>query len=229
MKVKSFLKKFFYFILAAGFLISLAGLGIDLYIRKYCQDKILTLEEASTLPNVDCILVLGCGVYENGEPSPMLKDRLEQGILLYHSGASRKLLMSGDHGSPDYDEVGTMKQYALDAGVPSQDIFMDHAGFSTYESMYRALAVFDVKKVIIVTQKYNLYRAIYDANRLGIEAYGVSADLRPYAGQTYRDLREILARNKDFLYCLFKPAPSYLGDVIPISGNGDLTNDKEEL
>ena len=102
---------------------------------------------------------------------------------------------------------------------------MDHAGFSTYESMYRAQEIFDAKKIIIVTQEYHLYRALYDANRLGLEAYGVASNTQTYSGQSYRDLREVLARNKDFFYCLFKPEPTYLGDVLPIYGNGDITND----
>jgi len=120
-----------------------------------------------------------------------------------------------------------MKSFAVDRGVPSEDVFMDHAGFSTYETMYRAKEVFAAEKVLIVTQSYHLYRAVYIAEGLGLEAYGVSSDLQRYVNQTRMDLREILARDKDFFYVLLKPEPTYLGDVIPISGSGDLTNDKE--
>lgn len=116
-----------------------------------------------------------------------------------------------------------MKQFAVARQVPSSDVFMDHAGFSTYESMVRAKEVFGVQKVIIVTQEYHLYRALYIAKSLGLEAYGVSSDQRSYAGQTYRDLREILARDKDFLSCIFLPKPTFLGEAIPVSGNGDVT------
>jgi vancomycin permeability regulator SanA len=133
--------------------------------------------------------------------------------------------MSGDHGRTDYDEVAAMKQFAINAGIPSENIFMDHAGFSTYESLYRAKEIFQAKKILIVTQEYHLYRAIYIANQLGLEAYGVSADYRSYSGQTGRDIREFLARVKDFGTGIFKPEPTYLGDTIPIWGNGDLTND----
>jgi vancomycin permeability regulator SanA len=156
----------------------------------------------------------------------MLRDRLERGVELYKQKSAPKLLMSGDHGQINYDEVNAMKQYAIENGVPSEDVFMDHAGFSTYETIYRARDVFDAKKVIIVTQEYHLYRALYIAKQLGVEAYGVSADLNRYAGQSMRDLREILARNKDFAKCIVKPKPTYLGEVISVSGNGDLTNDK---
>ena len=104
---------------------------------------------------------------------------------------------------------------------------MDHAGFSTYESMYRAKEVFEAKKVVIVTQKYHLHRALYVAEKLGIDAYGVSSDPRTYRGQFVREIREILARDKDFFKCIVKPEPTYLGDTIPVSGNGDTTNDKK--
>jgi vancomycin permeability regulator SanA len=119
-----------------------------------------------------------------------------------------------------------MKSFAVALGVPSEDVFMDHAGFSTYESIYRAKEIFGADKVLIVTQEYHLHRALYVANALGIEAYGVSADLRTYAGQTKRDVREVLARIKDMGYALLKPQPTYLGDPISLSGNGDATNDK---
>ncbi len=199
--------------------------GINGYVKLSTKQKILSVDEATKLENVDCILVLGCGVLPNGTPSAMLTDRLKQSIALYDSGAAPKLLMSGDHGQTDYDEVNTMKQYAVDAGVPSYDIFMDHAGFSTYESLYRARDIFQAKKIIIVTQKYHLHRALHIAKSLGLEAYGVAADLRNYGGQTFRDVREILARNKDFLTSVFKPKPTYLGETVPVWGDGNLTND----
>lgn len=199
------------------------ALGINAYVVLRTKDQILTPEEM-TAYDADCILVLGCLVREDGTPSNMLHDRLQRGVELYKAGAAPKLLMSGDHGREDYDEVNTMKQFALDAGIASADVFMDHAGFSTYESLYRAKEVFGVKKVIIVTQKYHLYRALHIANKLGLEAVGVAADYRSYAGQTYRDVREILARNKDFFTGIFQPEPTYLGEMIPIFGSGDLTN-----
>ncbi|WP_304427371.1 vancomycin high temperature exclusion protein [uncultured Adlercreutzia sp.] len=116
-----------------------------------------------------------------------------------------------------------MKRVAEEAGVPAEDIFMDHAGFSTYESMYRARDVFGAKRIVIVSQEYHLHRALYVAKALGLEAYGVSADLRPYAGQQARDLREILARNKDFATAILQPEPTFLGDPISLSGSGSIT------
>lgn len=205
-----------------------ALLIINAHVKSASRDRILPTEQAAALPDVDCVIVLGCRVNENGTVSDMLRDRLTCGIALYEAGAAPKLLMSGDHGKPDYNEVGAMKQFATDHGVPSENVFMDHAGFSTYETLYRAKAVFGARKILIVTQEYHLYRALYIAKQLGLDAYGVSADLHTYAGQRVRDLREVLARCKDFAKCLFMPAPTYLGDPIPLTGSGDLTNDNAE-
>ena len=205
---------------------ALAVLGTNMVIKASAKDRILSAEEASQLQDVDCILVLGCGVRADGTPSPMLEDRLKRAVELYQMGASSKLLMTGDHGKVDYDEVATMKAFAVEAGIASEHIFMDHAGFSTYESMYRAKDIFQARKIIIVTQAYHLHRAVYIAQKLGLEAYGVAADYRSYSGQLSRDAREVLARTKDFCTCVFKPEPTYLGDVIPIWGNGNLTNDE---
>ena len=201
------------------------AIGINAYVVQHTAGRILPPEDAVQLKDVDCILVLGCKVHADGNPSAMLEDRLRRSMELFHAGAAPKLLMSGDHGTIPYNEVQSMKQYAMDNGIPSADIFMDHAGFSTYESVYRARDIFQAKKIIIVTQGYHLYRALYIANALGVEAYGVDADYRDYAGQLGYDLREILARNKDFLTSIFKPEPTYGGNAIPIWGNGDLTND----
>ena len=156
----------------------------------------------------------------------MLRDRLETACRLYEEGAASKIIMSGDHGRKDYDEVQVMKDYAIDKGIPSSDIFMDHAGFSTYESMYRAKAVFQVKNMIVVSQKYHLYRALYSGKGLGIKVTGVPAKETRYAGQMYRDLRELLARDKDVVSVLRKTKPTYLGEAIPVSGDGDVTNDQ---
>jgi len=156
----------------------------------------------------------------------MHEDRCRRGVALYRGGAAPALLMSGDHGQWEYDEVTCMKQYAVDHGVPSSAVFMDHAGFSTYDSMYRARDVFGAKKVIIVTQRYHLFRALYIARQLGLEAYGVSCDYRPYATQTKNSLREFAARCKAFVMCVFQPAPRYLGRPIPLTLDGDVTNDR---
>ena len=213
-------------ILICIFLISLIALFcLNAYVKNYGRKYILSTENASMLENVDCIVVLGCQVKSEGKPSWMLNDRLIRGVDLYKKGVAPKIIMSGDHGQDEYDEVNTMKKFAIEKGVPSENIFMDHAGFSTYESMYRSKEIFAASKIVIVTQEYHLYRAIYIARKLGIEAYGVHSDYNIYGGEGYRELREILARCKDAVKVIFKIKPTFLGEKIPVSGNGNLTND----
>ena len=206
-------------------ILALIILTINLYVKETTKKQIINNSDYTKLENIDYIIVLGAGIWGD-KPSPMLEDRLLEGINLYNNNVSNKIIMSGDHGREEYDEVNIMKNYAIEKGVPSENIFMDHAGFSTYESIYRAKEIFKAKKVVIVTQKYHLYRALYIANQLGLEAYGVGSDPRKYVGATYRELREILARDKDFIKCIFKPEPTYLGETISVSGNGNATNDK---
>ena len=187
----------------------------------------LTVEEASK-ENFDCVLVLGAGVWGDG-PSHLLEERLNKGVEVYNTGCTNRILMTGDHGREEYDEVNVMKNFAIEKGAVAEEVFMDHAGFSTYESMYRAKEVFQVKKVVIVTQKYHLYRAVYNARKLGIDAYGIPADGQynfSLPVRTYNNFRESLARCKDFIWCIIKPEPTYLGEAIPISSSGVLTDDK---
>ncbi len=215
-------------LLALVIIVGIYAISVNAYMVSSTEEKILSAEESAQLQEVDCILVLGAGVHGT-TLSHMLEDRVLTGINLYELGSAPKILMSGDHGQDDYDEVNAMKDYAKDKGVPSEDIFMDHAGFSTYESVYRARDIFQAEKIIIISQKYHLHRAIYIAEYLGLEAYGVDSQLRPYAADTniYNTIREFLARNKEFIYVRLNPEPTYLGEVIPINGNGDITNDKE--
>ena len=203
---------------------SAAVLGVNGYVKSVGGRYMLSPATAAGMQDVDCIVVLGCQVRDDGTPSPMLRDRLQRAVELYDLGTAPKLLMSGDHSREDYDEVGAMKRFAVEAGVPSEDVFMDHAGFSTYETMYRAKEMFGAEKVLVVTQEYHLYRAVYIARQLGMEAYGVPAEAYDYAGQSMRDAREVLARCKDFAVALWQPELDGIGEVIPVSGNGDATN-----
>ena len=205
----------------------LTVLSINFYVVLSTKKQITNLSELKNKNDYDCIIVLGAGIWGD-KPSPMLQDRLDEAIKLYEEGKAPKIIMSGDNGQEGYDEVNVMKDYAIEKGIPSEDIFMDHAGFSTYESIYRAKEIFQVKKAIIVTQKYHLYRALYIANKLDLDVIGVGADPRTYSGQIFREAREILARNKDFVQVIFKIKPTYLGETIPVSGDGNITNDKEK-
>ena len=225
MKKREKLKTICMILLCLALVVVIALCSINGYVKSVAKERIVTVEKTANLEDVDCIIVLGCQVRDDGTLSHMLRDRLMRGLEVYHAGAAPKLLMSGDHGRKEYDEVNAMKQYAIENGVPSEHVFMDHAGFSTYETVYRAKEIFEADKVIIITQEYHLYRALYIADKLGLEAYGVSADLNKYAGQSMRDFREVLARCKDWAMCIFKPEPTYLGESIPVNGNGDVTND----
>lgn len=215
-------KKILLSILSFIIFMTVSIISINLYMYNSVKEQIV--EENSLFEDIDCILVLGAGV-RNGQPTPMLSDRLQESVFLYKMNASDRILMSGDHGQKNYDEVNAMKKFAISKGIPTSHIFMDHAGFSTYESLYRAKEIFQADKIIIVTQEYHLYRALYIANELGIDAVGVSANKQDYAGQFMREAREILARTKDFVTCIIKPEPTYLGEVIPVSGDGNITND----
>ena len=219
-------KKILIALLVAVLLIGLCVLGVNIFVKSSVSDKIVTVEKAKDM-NADCIIVLGAGLRPDGKPTWMLEDRINVGDELYKNHAAPKIIMSGDHGRESYDEVNAMKKYAKSEGVPSKDIFMDHAGFETYDTMYRARDVFGAKKVIIVTQKYHLYRAMYAAKKLGLDAYGVSATKRKYDNKQWiRDIREWLARVKIFGKCITKPKPKYLGKKIDLKGSGDVTNDK---
>lgn len=175
--------------------------------------------------SVDAIIVLGAAMYKSG-PSLMLRDRLDAAVSLYKAGISKRILVSGDHGNTNYNEVQGMHDYLLDAGVIDEHIFMDHAGFNTYSSMYRAKEVFLIESAIISTQEFHLPRAVYLANSLGIDASGVICDQQDYFFVIRNKAREFLARVKDWYQAeIFKPEPQYLGEPISIHGTGLATHD----
>lgn len=172
------------------------------------------------------ILVLGAYVYPDGRPSDMVVDRLETAFALYQAGKAPKILISGDHGQVDYDEVNAMRRYLEGKGVPTEDIFMDHAGFDTYNSMYRARDIFQVESAIVVTQAFHLPRAVWLARRMGLEAQGVVADRHIYVSAEYYALREAAARVKAFGEVAVHAKPVFLGPTIPITGDGRATHDQ---
>lgn len=191
--------------------------GLSGYVTASTRDRIL--DPADPPPEgIDCVLVLGCGIHPDGSPTIMLASRIRRSVELYEAGWSGALLMSGDNSREDYNEVGTMRAEAEAQGVPAEAIVTDHAGFSTYDSLYRARDVFGAERVVIVTQAYHLYRALYLAEALGLEAWGVAAEPRNDAGQVGRELREVLARDKDFVTALLQPKPKFLGEPIPLPG-----------
>lgn len=187
------------------------------------KGSIVSADEAS-ISSADAIVVLGASVFADGTPSGILQDRLDDGVALYFAGVAPKLIMSGDNGTESYNEVRVMKQYAIAQGVPSEDIFCDHAGFSTYESMYRAKYVFGCQRIVVATQTYHLYRALWSAKSLGMQATGVPSDYHEYQKQLQYDIREVPARTKDFFKALFRMPSTYVGDAISLDQDGDVTN-----
>lgn len=207
-------------------LVALLCVGMNLVVTLTTAGDIVSSEKADAF-DADCILVLGCSVYADGKtPSPMLKDRLDTAIKLYKEGVAPKILMSGDHSGQYYNEVKVMKNYAIDKGVPSEDIFCDHYGVTTYDSFKRAKDVFVLERVVVVTQKYHLYRGLFDAKWLGIKSVGVASDMRVGGKEL---MREFFGRLKDFTFCVLGVDAQYAGGEIPVDGNGDITNDREDL
>ena len=210
-------------IIALIILLTLSVVGVNLHMTRFSKQYIYKGEVPDTF---DAIVVLGASVRPDGSPSPMLQDRLDKGIHLYNTGVSSKIIMSGDNSSDYYNEVIAMKNYATNMGVPSEQILVDHYGIHTYESMYRLKEVFDAKKVIVVTQDYHLYRAIYIARKLGIDAYGADASTMDYSGQFKRDIREVLARYKDYFKTMFKVKVDINDEKVSIYDDGNNTNEK---
>ncbi len=177
--------------------------GISEYVRLSQKDNVIeSADSISNIDDIDCIIVLGAGLKADGTPSHMLEDRIKVGVEVLNATDARYILMSGDRSGEYYDEPAAMRKYAEDMGVDPSKILVDNSGFSTYESMTRLKEIHGFDKVVVITQKYHLYRALYIAESSDIDAVGVSADLRPYRNQFMRDIREILARVKDFFMCL---------------------------
>lgn len=230
MKEKRKIKTAFKVIIFAGAIIIAAIAAfviINLAVVGTAAKYVYSIDDINSLPKVDCVLVPGALVYDNDSLSAVLQDRVDYAIKIYEAGKADRLLFSGDHGRKDYDEVNAMMDYAVSKGVPKKDIFLDHAGFSTYESMYRARDVFMVKSLIVVSQEFHISRCVYIARGLGLDAYGVNSTARKYGNELSDNTRESLARVKDFFSVnIFHPKPTYLGDAIPIFGDSSLTHDK---
>ncbi len=177
---------------------------------------------ATDVKRADCILVLGAGVWPSG-PSPVLEDRLKTALELYRAGKAPRILVSGDHGRPEYDEPGAMASWLAAHGVPEDAIFLDHAGFDTHSSMVRAQRVFGAERVIVVTQEFHLPRALYLAKAAGLEAEGVSADRRRYEGARWYAAREVVSRTRAVVNATLGRAPRFLGPPVDLGGDGRVT------
>lgn len=221
--IKRWLKSTFLTLVILGVLMAAAVLLVDWSVERTGHQLTGAIDQ---LKSADCVIVPGALVYSNQRPSPILQDRLDVALQVYRTGITNRIIVSGDHGTEQYDEVNVMRQYLLEKGVPPEHIFMDHAGFDTYDTMYRARAIFQVKKAIVVTQTFHLNRALYIGQALGLDVQGVPSDLQVYQKDAYYRLREYPARFKAFIDChILRSTPTYLGKPIPITGSGLATVD----
>lgn len=220
-KIIKFIKNLFLTALFIGGLCTLFVSVCNLTVIWGSQKKVNTQD----VPKCDAIIILGAMV-RGDTPSAILKARLDKGCELYFSGVADRIIMSGDHGRTDYDEVNAMKAYAVSKGVPEEHIFTDHAGFDTYDSMYRAKEIFLCEKVVVVTQAFHINRAVFLGNTLGLETYGVTCSEENYRPALFTThVREPMARVKAVFNAVFKPKPKYLGDSIPIFGEASASWD----
>jgi SanA protein len=180
--------------------------------------KIKTMESAKT---TKVAIVFGAGLQRDGSPSPVLQDRVASAVQLYKTGKVEKLLMSGDNRFVDYNEPGAMQAFAISLGVPQEDIVLDYAGRRTYDTCYRALHIFGVKEAILVTQRYHLPRALFTCNGMGLDATGVTANLREYRkfSRLIWNLRELPATTMALWQVWFSHPMPVMGDAEPIFPN----------
>lgn len=212
MKFKRF--KIFFIWTAGVFFVFIFVTNLVIYIGS----KSYIYKNVADVPEAQVVLIPGTAVLANGELSPILKDRVDKAIELYQAKKVKKILVSGDNSTVERNEVNPVRVYLLEKGIPDKDIFLDHAGFDTYSSMYRAADIFQVKSMIISTQSFHLPRAVFIARALGTEAYGVSADEGHILFKNY--IREVFADEKVVFDLIFHIQPKYLGEVIPITGDG---------
>lgn len=199
-------------------------ISVNSLVEQYGNNYIVSPEKA---PQVDAVIIPGAKINADGTPSQSLKHRLDRGFELYSQGNAEKILVSGDHSSEFYDEVTVMREYLEALGVPPQDIFVDHSGLDTYNTMYRAGKVFEVSSALVVSQHYHNVRAVYIGRQLNISVYGVDALDSNTANMKWMNLREYGARFKAFLQAgIFKPEPKILEEPISIHSDGTVTHDQ---
>jgi len=210
-------------LIAIIFVILAIGLS-RLITEAYSLNRIFSIQEA---PEVPVGIVFGAGLNKDGTVTAVLRHRVEAAADLYFQGKVQKLLMSGDNRFVDYNEPGAMYRYAVELGVPPEDIVLDYAGRRTYDTCYRARDIFQVKKALLITQRFHLPRALFICNQLGLEAYGVNADQLPYrlASHLVWNLREVPATWVAIWEVLItKPLP-VLGEPEPIFIDPEIKED----
>lgn len=209
--MRGILKGVFSMLLAAVLVLVGINLWTVLSVKPYIEQSVSSASESGR--TYDCIVVLGASVYADGTLSPILENRVEAAIELYKQGAASVVIMSGDGRDSNYDEPSAMKEYAVSRGVPEDAIYCDPGGYHTYDTMWRVHNVFGAQSALVVTQEYHLYRAVYDARGVGMDAVGVVSDTGTYHDQLWYDVRECAGRIQDFFYVLVRSVPDnpYVG------------------
>lgn len=223
--IKDFLKTIILFVIVSLLAIFSIGLYIYYSSRNMIKDNVQELKDK----NYDAIIVLGLEEHEKGS-NRLLDERLKTAVELYNNGAAKNIIMSIGHDAETDDEINYMVEYAVNLGVPSEKIYIDNHGISAYDSIYRAKEIFQVEKIILVNQEYNLYRNLYISKKFGFDAIGVKSN---YTKGTYDEelktiFQEVFNMNKDFFKCIVKSSPSHLGEITPITENGDVIIDDIE-
>lgn len=216
------MKKYFKILLYLSIIGLVALISVNYYVKSSTQNDIYDL--AAQLPKTEAGIIFGAGI-RGDQPGKYLKDRLDAGILLYKKNIINKILLSGDNGRDEYDELTVMKNYCYKQGVDTTEIFIDYAGFDTYSTMYRAQHIFKIKKAILVSQKYHLNRAIYIGQQLGVDAIGYSANTGEYPGYQYVTFREYISVFKAFFDVIRNREPHFLGNPIDINGASNYSKD----
>jgi SanA protein len=210
-KLKKYFKIFLYLVIIG----LIAVVSVNYYVKSSTKKQIYY--SLKKFPKNDVGIIFGAGI--NGDqPSKYLKDRLDAGIILYKANRINKILLSGDNGRDEYDELTVMKNYCFNHGVDTTKIFIDYAGFDTYSTMYRAKHIFNIKKATLISQEYHLNRAIYIGQKLGIKSVGYSANQGEYLGYKYVTFREYASIFKSFFDVLRNREPRFLGNPIDING-----------
>jgi SanA protein len=209
------MKRLFPFAVVA---VALVALIVAAHITIYLATKSYIYNAVTEIPSAQAALIPGAAIFEDGALSSIFLDRVDKAIELYKAGKVSKILVSGDNSTVSYNEVNPVRLYLISQNIPDEDIFLDHAGFDTYSSMYRARDIFGVTSLIVSTQSFHLPRAVFIAHRLGMEAYGVNADVGHMLFRNY--IREVLANEKALLDLVLHRKPKYLGETIPITGDG---------
>lgn len=210
------MKRFFLFIVLGFVLVIISVLVINIGV--YAVTKPYIYNSANDVPSAQVALIPGAAILADGTLSSIFRDRADSAIALYEAKKVSKILVSGDNSTVSHNEVNPVRLYLLNKGIPDRDIFLDHAGFDTYSTMYRARDIFGVSSVLITSQSFHLPRAVFIARRLGMKAYGVNADVGHMLFSNY--VREMFADEKAVFDLVFNTKPKYLGDKIPITGDG---------